>query len=75
MQVGPKSEQLQRQIETLETLETQFEDLAAGRGVADLARAQARGADASSSNATTDEAASRQALPAHLSREDHVLKP
>jgi hypothetical protein len=72
MQFGRKSEQLQRQIETLET---QLEDLAAGRGVADVQRAQARGANASSSNATTDEAASRQALPAHLSREDHVFEP
>ncbi|MDR6496817.1 transposase [Paraburkholderia terricola] len=72
MQFGRKSEQLQRQIETLET---QLEDLAAGRGVTDVQRAQARGANASTSNATTDEAASRQALPAHLPREDHVLEP
>ncbi|WP_129561374.1 IS66 family transposase [Paraburkholderia dokdonensis] len=72
MQFGRKSEQLQRQIETLET---QLEDLAAGRGVADVQRAQARGANASTSNATTDEAASKQALPAHLPREDHVLEP
>jgi len=72
MQFGRKSEQLQRQIETLET---QLEDLAAGRGVVDVQRAQARGANASTSNATTDEAASRQALPAHLPRENHVLEP
>lgn len=50
-------------------------DLAAGRGVVDVRRAQASGANASTSNAMTDEAASRQALPAHLSREDHVLEP
>src|ERR1700744_695803 len=72
MQFGRKSEQFQRQIETLET---QLEDPAAGRGVADVERAQARGANASSSNATTDEAASRQALAAHLAREDHVREP
>ena len=71
MQFGRKSEQLQRQIETLET---QLEDLAAGRGVADVQRAQARGANASTSNATTDEAASKQTLPAHLPRQDHVLE-
>ncbi|MDR5818829.1 IS66 family transposase [Caballeronia sp. LZ033] len=72
MQFGRKSEQLQRQIETLET---QLEDLAAGRGVADVQRAQAQGANASASNATTGNAASRHALPAHLLREDHVLEP
>lgn len=54
MQFGRKSEQLQRQIETLET---QLEDLAVGCGVADVQRAQARGTNASSPNATTDEAA------------------
>ena len=47
MQFGRKSEQLQRQIETLET---QLEDLAAGRGVADVQRAQALGANASTSS-------------------------
>jgi transposase len=72
MQFGRKSEQLQRQIETLET---QLEDLAAGRGVVDVQRAQALGANASTSNTTADEAASRQALPTHLPREDHVLEP
>lgn len=48
---------------------------AAGRGVADVQRAQAKGANASASIATTREAASRHALPAHLSRENHVLEP
>jgi len=71
MQFGRESEQSQRQIKTLDT---QLQDLTAGRGVADVEHAQAQGADASS-NATTDEAASRQALPAHLSREHHALEP
>jgi transposase len=60
MQFGRKSEQLQRQIETLET---QLEDLAAGRGVADVQRAQARSANVSISHATTGVATSRQAFP------------
>jgi transposase len=72
MQFGRKSAQLQRQIETLET---QLENLAAGRGVVDVQRAQALGANASTSDTTIDEAPSRQALPAHLPRQDHVLAP
>jgi hypothetical protein len=69
IQFGRKSEHLQRQIAT------QVEDLAAGRGVVNVQHAQARGANAYISNATTEEAASRQALPEYLPREDHVLKP
>ena len=72
MQFGRKSEQLQRQFETLET---QLDDLAAGLGVVDVQRAQALGAKAATSNAMADEAASRQALLAHLPREDHGLEP
>jgi transposase len=72
MQFGRKSEQLDRQIETLET---QLEDLAAGRGVEDVQRAQARRTNAGASSMTTGEAASKEALAAHLPREDHVLAP
>jgi hypothetical protein len=68
MQFGRKSEQLDRQITQLET---ELEDLSAARGVADMRRAHAR---ANASTATA-EAAPKEALPSHLSREDHVLEP
>jgi transposase len=68
MQFGRKSEQLDRQITQLET---ELEDLSAARGVADMRRAHAR---ANASTATA-EAAPKEALPSHLSHEDHVLEP
>ncbi|WP_211704257.1 IS66 family transposase, partial [Paraburkholderia aspalathi] len=67
MHFGRKSEQVDRQIDRLET---QLEDLAAGSGVADVRRARAR---ASSSGASA--ASAKQALPPHLPREDRVLEP
>ncbi|GJH07158.1 IS66 family transposase [Paraburkholderia terrae] len=68
MQFGRKSEQLDRQITRLET---ELEDLSAARGVADVRRAR------SHANAATDtaKAAPKEALPSHLSRDDHVLEP
>jgi DNA repair exonuclease SbcCD ATPase subunit len=68
MQFGRKSEQLDRQIARLET---ELEDLSAARGVADMRRAHSR---ANASTATA-EAAPKEALPSHLSRDDHVLEP
>ena len=67
MHFGRKSEQVDRQIDRLET---QLEDLAAGSGVADVRRARAR---ASSSGAP--EASAKEALPDHLTREERVLEP
>lgn len=67
MRFGRKSEQVDRQIDRLET---QLEDLAAGSGVADVRRARAR---ASSSGASA--ASAKEALPPHLPREDRVLEP
>jgi transposase len=67
MHFGRKSEQVDRQIDRLET---QLEDLAAGSGVADVRRARAR---ASSSGASATSA--KEALPPHLPREDRVLEP
>lgn len=67
MQFGRKSEQLGRQIERYET---QLEELTAGRGVADIRRARE-----STSNVSTGETASKEALPTHLPREDHALDP
>jgi transposase len=68
MQFGRKSEQLDRQITRLET---ELEDLTAARGVADMRRAHSR----ANASTATGEAASKEALPSHLSREDHVLEP
>jgi transposase len=66
MQFGRKSEQLDRQIERLET---ELEDLAAGRGVADV-----RCARASSASTPVGETSPKEALPPHLPREEHVLE-
>ena len=67
MQFGRKSEQLDRQIERLET---ELEDLTGGRGVADVRRVRASGA-----SATAGATSSKEALPPHLHREEHVLEP
>ncbi|SKD06729.1 IS66 family transposase [Paraburkholderia hospita] len=67
MHFGRKSEQVDRQIDRLET---QLEDLAAGSGVADVRHARAR---ASSSGAPA--ASAKEALPDHLTREERVLEP
>ncbi|SEI28716.1 Transposase C of IS166 homeodomain-containing protein, partial [Paraburkholderia hospita] len=67
MHFGRKSEQVDRQIDRLET---QLEDLAAGSGVADVRRARAR---ASSSGVSA--AAPKEAVPPHLPREERVLEP
>src|ERR1700758_5292546 len=61
MHFGRKSEQLDRQINRLET---QLEDLAADSGVADVRRARAR---ASSSGVSVG--FPKEALPPHLPRE------
>src|SRR5258705_8779066 len=67
MHFGRKSEQVDRQIDRLET---QLEDLAAGSGVADVRRARAR---ASSSGVSA--ASPKEAVPPHLPREERVLEP
>ncbi|WP_028221468.1 IS66 family transposase [Paraburkholderia oxyphila] len=67
MQFGRKSEQLERQIERLET---GLEDLTGGRGVADVRRVRASG-----TSATAGATSSKEALPPHLHREEHVLEP
>jgi transposase len=67
MQFGRKSEQLDRQIARLET---ELEDLCAGRGVADVRRARA-----SSASTPVGETSPKEALPPHLPREEHVLEP
>jgi transposase len=64
MHFGRKSEQLDRQIARLET---ELEELAAGRGVADVRRARASPASTSSGNLSP-----KEALPPHLPREEHV---
>lgn len=71
MQFGCKSEKLDRQIERLEA---ELEELTASRGVADTRDAQA-GRKSVTSSVTERERASREALPAHLPREEHVLEP
>ena len=72
MQFGRKSEKLDRQIERLEA---ELEDLTASRGAAQTRNAQAARKSASASPSTESERASREALPAHLPREEHVLQP
>jgi transposase len=67
MQFGRKSEQLDRQIERLET---ELEELTGGRGVADVRRARASG-----TSAPACATSSKEALPPHLPREEHVLEP
>lgn len=67
MQFGRKSEQLDRQIERRET---ELEDLTGGRGVADVWRVRASG-----TSATAGAPSSKEALPPHLHREEHVLEP
>jgi transposase len=66
MQFGRKSEQLDRQIARLEA---ELEELSAGRGVADVRRARA-----SSASTPVGETSPKEALPAHLPREEHVLE-
>jgi transposase len=66
MHFGRKSEQLDRQIARLET---ELEELAAGRGVADVRRARASPASTSGGNLSP-----KEALPPHLPREEHVLE-
>ena len=68
MQFGRKSEKLDRQIAELET---RLEDLTGSRGVAETREAQA----GSRSRSDAPERASREALPDHLPREEHVLEP
>lgn len=65
MQFGRKSEQLDREITRLET---QFENLTGERGVADVRRARQSGTNAPTSTSP------KEALPAHLPREDDVLE-
>ncbi|PRX18837.1 transposase [Paraburkholderia sp. BL18I3N2] len=67
MQFGRKSEQLDRQVERLET---ELDELTGGRGVADVRRARATGTGAAA-GATS----SKEALPPHLRRENLVLEP
>lgn len=66
MHFGRKSEQLDRQIARLET---ELEELAAGRGVADV-----RGARASQANTPGSSTSPKEALLPHLSRDEHVLE-
>jgi transposase len=72
MQFGRKSEKLGRQIEQLEA---RLEDLTSSRGAAETRNAQAGRKSASASKSTESERASREALPEHLPREEHVLEP
>jgi transposase len=72
MQFGRKSEKLGRQIEQLEA---RLEDLTSSRGAAETRDAQAGRKSASASKSTESERASREALPEHLPREEHVLEP
>lgn len=69
MHFGRKSEQLGREIEKLET---QLEDVASGQGAADVRCARAR---ATSSGARPKDTLPKEALPAHLPREERVLEP
>ena len=66
MQFGRKSEQLDREIARLET---QLEGLTGNRGVAETREAQAGSSKAGAKHG------SREALPEHLPREEHVLEP
>ncbi|WP_354687954.1 IS66 family transposase [Cupriavidus necator] len=68
MQFGRKSEQLDREIARLET---RLEDLTGSRGAAELREAQTAGKYKVAAN----QCASREALPEHLPREEHVLEP
>jgi transposase len=67
MQFGRKSQQLDRQIERLET---ELEELTGGRGVADVRRARASG-----TSAPVGATSSKEALPPHLPRDEQVLEP
>jgi transposase len=64
IQFGRKSEQLDREVTRLET---QFENLTAERGVADVRRARQSGANALAG-------APKEALPPHLLREEQVFE-
>jgi len=66
MHFGRKSEQLDRQIARLET---ELEDLAAGRGVADVRRARA-----STASTPGGDTSPKEALPPHLPREANALE-
>lgn len=70
MQFGRKSEKLDRQIERLEA---ELEELTASRGAAETREAQAGHKSALTSKESGR--ASREALPDHLPREEHVLEP
>ena len=72
MQFGRKSEKLGRQIEQLEA---RLEDLTSSRGAAETRDAKAGRKIASASTSTEGGRASREALPEHLPREEHVLEP
>src|SRR5471032_3186636 len=72
MQFGRKSEKLGRQIEQFEA---RLEDLTSNRGAAETRGAKAGGKIASASTSTEGGRASREALPEHLPREEHVLEP
>jgi len=70
MQFGRKSEKLDREIERLEA---KLDDLTADRGAAE-ARDIATGRKGTGAAMST-ERATREALPEHLPREEHVLAP
>src|SRR5579864_2100697 len=67
MQFGRKSEKLDRQIAELET---RLDDLTGSRGAAETREARSGGR-----SKAAPERASREALPEHLPREEHVLEP
>ncbi|MHA6897284.1 IS66 family transposase [Ralstonia pseudosolanacearum] len=70
MQFGRKSEKLDRQIEQLEA---RLDDLTAGRGAAEACDIAA--GRKSTATSTSTERATREALPEHLLREEHILEP
>jgi transposase len=72
MQFGRKSEKLDRQIERLEA---ELDDLTTGRGATETRDLQAGRKNATASTSTASERASREALPEHLPREEHILEP
>lgn len=72
MQFGRKSEQLDRQIERLEA---RLDDLTTGRGAAEAQDVPAARESAAASASRADERATREALPEHLEREEHILEP
>ncbi|MDO3615299.1 IS66 family transposase [Ralstonia pseudosolanacearum] len=70
MQFGRKSEKLDREIERLEA---KLDDLTAGRGALEARDIAAGRKNAGASRPT--ERTTREALPEHLPREEHVLEP